>query len=140
MADYKEMRNEAASGRHAKIAKAAKRKHGGHVEGKKAEERMDRRAHGGRTKGKPGVSVNVIVPPNHAAGPGLGAPPMAVGAPPTMPPPRPPMPMPPGQGPGMPPPGMKPPGMKRGGGIKMTAGASTGEGRLEKSRAAEVEE
>ena len=53
---------------------------------------------------------------------------------PPLAPPAPPGPM--AGGPPMPPPGAGPlPGMKRGGAVKMTAGAETGKGRLQKSAA-----
>ncbi len=70
----------------------------------------DARKHGGRVKAK-GTTVNVIMPPAHAAGGAPMMPPMApppgagVGAPPPMPP-RPMMPPPVPQG--MPPPGVPP--------------------------------
>lgn len=125
-------------------------KHGGSVEGAKHDgKRLDRYAAGGRAK-KKGTTVNVIVAP----GGGQGAAPVSVphpvpvpvaaGAPPGGPPPgaMPPRPMGPpgglGAGP-MPPPGGGMPMRARGGGVKMTAGALSGEGRLEKKRAGYLE-
>jgi hypothetical protein len=122
-------------------------KHGG---------RLDKYARGGRTKGKHHTQVNIAVVAPHGkdaspsgAGALPGGPPLprspAAGPPPGLPPGGPPMAGPPGLPPGggMPP-GMKPPGMmKRGGKVKtyarggklgMTAGAESGEGRLQKAR------
>lgn len=116
--------------------KDLKRKDGGGVEGKSKGKKADR-------PGK--VVVNVIAP----GGGGQPRPPM-----PMMPPPRPPMAAPPaGPPPGampprpMPPPGGMPPGAMPPGGVpgmaphppmaarggRMTAGAISGEGRLEKA-------
>lgn len=68
------------------------------VSGSKSKMRLDKRARGGRLKGKSPTTVNVIVAGGR--GNGAGVPPMAMGG----------MPMPsPGMPPGMPPPGMAPP-------------------------------
>lgn len=84
------------------------------AEGEKARTRLDKFARGGAAKGK--TTVNVIV----GAGQKQPVPmPVPMGGPP----PAPPM--------GAPP--MKPPGMKNGGAAKMTAGAGSGLGRLQKS-------
>lgn len=73
-------------------------------------------ARGGKA-GKTNINI-VIAPQEKLAGPAM-PPPM----PPPMPMPKPPM---------APPPGMGPPGMKRGG--KITAGAESGVGRLQKAK------
>lgn len=94
-------------------------------------------ARGGRTKGsKKGTTINIAVIGDKGGDKGPMPPP-----PIPMPPPQPPMAPPPGMGgPGGPPPGGLPtgglPGMQRGGKVKMTAGAETGKGRLQKARAA----
>lgn len=91
--------------------------------------RLDRKpfARGGKVS-KKGVTVNVVVAPQQKDA-----------APPMVPPPGP-MPMPPpgaGAPPPMPPPGAGGPPMMRarGGKVPMTAGALSGEGRLQKIRA-----
>lgn len=101
------------------------------------------RARGGRLKGKGATHVNVIVAggaPGAGAGANPALPPGLGAGPPMMPPGPPPGPMagPPGLPPGMPP--MPPPGagpggppMRAAGGkVGLTAGAASGEGRLEK--------
>lgn len=120
---------------------------------KKGDRRVEGRARGGATDrpGKARTVVNVIVPPAEPAAPMMPPHPPVMAGPPPGPPPQamPPRPMlPPGQ-PGMapiggpPPGGMPPPGMvprARGGrasrakGGGLDAGASSGEGRLEKAR------
>lgn len=97
------------------------------VEGKASGGRLDKFARGGKTKKPKGeTNVNIVIaaprkgdaPAAMAGGlpppPGGGLPPPPMGGPPP--------------GPGMPP-------MKRGGKVKMTAGADSGKGRLEKKNA-----
>lgn len=82
------------------------------AEGAKSRTRLDKFARGGAAKGK--TTVNVLV------GSGQKQPvpvPVPMGGPPAGAPPMP----------------MKPPGMKSGGAAKMTAGAGSGVGRLQKA-------
>lgn len=81
---------------------------------------------GGAVKGAAKTTINIVLPNQ-----GNGRPPLAM-PPPGGPPLAPPGPM--AGGPPVPPPGAGPlPGMKRGGAVKMTAGAETGKGRLQKA-------
>ena len=115
-------------------ASALKKARGGPIEGKSAKHRLDRRAGGGRVKGKGGkTNVNVIVA--HPGGAGAGAPPPMMpppAAPMPLPPPRPPMP-PPGA---MPPPGGPPGAMPLGGPMRAGGGRV---GKLGRSRGSELE-
>lgn len=97
--------------------------------------RLDRRARGGKVKGKTVVNVNVMQP----SGDDKAAVPLPIPVPAGGPgpmPPKPPM-MPPAGGPPVPGPMPGAPGLpvrKRGGAVKMTAGSLSGPGRLQKTK------
>lgn len=130
----REHENHEHGGKHTKL----KLRHGGAVDGEAPRHRADRRAKGGKVDGKGHgkIAINVVIPQAPPAAGGMppvpprpAVPPVGLGAAPGAP--MPPRPMPPPGPPGGAAPMLRPPGMKRGG--RMTAGAASGEGRIEKA-------